>query len=382
MRLKYRYTILTCLFAISIQGQTIEVLMQNFNNDFVLTHAEMYEKEKQYTKPQGVEGQDYYVLPGGGLTTEDHNHVRIIDMSFTWINIITSQVKNDPSILNSFVNSNNFDFAAYILIASIFKIKLNAIEDSNISFILYYSNDDNFLRLSNSSSKINKKEDLLNIYWKEIKDSAVARIVSLVNIQYPIDKHLIYNTTTITSNFTEDKGGWRNNGKVSTTLEEGRLKVSNVDSSWEGVQRPLDELRIAPGQQLNISLDFDQGDTSANVRLYVQEQDAEGNHLSWNVINGKLQTRTYNYTYTIKTGHKAILRIDKSNTHLEETTHFYVDTIEVKLLDCTLDSDGDGTNDCEDRCPSIVGPSLGGVGFNNGCPFEVEHARDLLLPRN
>jgi hypothetical protein len=196
------------------------------------------------------------------------------------------------------------------------------------------------------------------------------------------DRNNAVNNTTITSNFTEDKGGWRNNGSVATTLEEGRLKVSNVDSSWEGIQRPLDELRIAPGQQLNISLDFDQGDTSANVRLYVQEQDAEGNHLSWNVINGKLQTRTYNYTYTIKTGHKAILRIDKSNTHLEETTHFYVDTIEVKLLDCTLDSDGDGTNDCEDRCPSIVGPSLGGVGFNNGCPFEVEHARDPLLPRN
>ena len=196
------------------------------------------------------------------------------------------------------------------------------------------------------------------------------------------DPNNAVNNTTITSNFTEDKGGWRNNGKVSTTLEEGRLKVSNVDSSWEGINRPLDALNIVPGQQLNISLDFDQGDTSANVRLYVQEQDAEGNHLSWNVINGKLQTRTYKYVYTIKAGYKAILRIDKDNTHLEETTHFYVDNIEVKLLDCTLDSDGDGYNDCEDRCPSIVGPSLGGVGFNNGCPFEVEHTRDPLLPRN
>lgn len=196
------------------------------------------------------------------------------------------------------------------------------------------------------------------------------------------DPNNAVNNTTITSNFTEDKGGWRNNGSVAATLEEGRLKVSNVDSSWEGINRPLDALNIVPGQQLNISLDFDQGDTSANVRLYVQEQDAEGNHLSWNVINGKLQTRTYKYVYTIKAGYKAILRIDKDNTHLEETTHFYVDNIEVKLLDCTLDSDGDGYNDCEDRCPSIVGPSLGGVGFNNGCPFEVEHTRDPLLPRN
>ena len=144
----------------------------------------------------------------------------------------------------------------------------------------------------------------------------------------------------------------------------------------------MDALNIAPGQQLNISLDFDQGDTQAGVRVYIQELDGEGNHILWNVFDSSTATGHHNYTYTIKTGHKAILRIDKDNTHLEETTHFYVDNIEVKLLDCTLDSDGDGYNDCEDRCPSIVGPSLGGVGFNNGCPFEVEHTRDPLLPRN
>lgn len=146
------------------------------------------------------------------------------------------------------------------------------------------------------------------------------------------DPNNAVNNTTITSNFTEDKGGWLNSGKVSTTLEEGRLKVSDVDSSWEGVRRPLDELRIAPGQQLNISFDFDRGNTQAGVRVYIQELDAEGNHILWNVFDSSTATGYHNYTYTIKTGHKAILRIDKDNTHLEETTYFYLDTVVITKI--------------------------------------------------
>lgn len=131
------------------------------------------------------------------------------------------------------------------------------------------------------------------------------------------------------SSFTVDKGGWIGNGSVTTTLENGRLKVSGVDSPWEGIKRPLDELVIEPGKKINISLEFDKGTTNANVRLYVQELKADGSHSSWNVINGDIQTGHYDYEYTIKAGYKAILRIDKSNTHLDETTEFYVDNIVV-----------------------------------------------------
>ncbi|MGY6649460.1 hypothetical protein [Wenyingzhuangia sp. IMCC45574] len=48
--------------------------------------------------------------------------------------------------------------------------------------------------------------------------------------------------------FETDKGGWLNNGSVTTTLDNDRLKVSNLDNPREGVKRPLDELTIAPNK--------------------------------------------------------------------------------------------------------------------------------------
>ena len=133
----------------------------------------------------------------------------------------------------------------------------------------------------------------------------------------------------IYSNFTSDRGGWVHNGTVTTTLEQGRLKVSGVDKAFEGVRRELSELTITPGKRLNISLNFYKGNTNANVRLYVQELSASGKHLSWNTLNGNLKTGIQSYSYTIKEGRKAVLRIDKNKTHLDQTTYFYVDNIVI-----------------------------------------------------
>jgi len=65
------------------------------------------------------------------------------------------------------------------------------------------------------------------------------------------------------------------------------------------------------------------------VRLYFQEIDANGNHLSWNVMEGDLQSGTSTYQHTVRAGRRLTLRIDKTNTHLNETTNFYVDQVTV-----------------------------------------------------
>lgn len=56
--------------------------------------------------------------------------------------------------------------------------------------------------------------------------------------------------------------------------------------------------------------------------MYFQEIDAAGKHLSQNVINGDLQSGISTHQHTVKAGRKLILRIDKTNTHLNETTNF------------------------------------------------------------
>lgn len=150
----------------------------------------------------------------------------------------------------------------------------------------------------------------------------------------PFNEDLIFTKTN--NSFTTDKGDWLNNGSVTTTLESGRLKVSDVNNNWEGVKKELTDLNIAAGKVLDISLDFDKGTTNANVRLYVEELNADGSHSSYNVINGNLTTGSYNYKYTIKNGAGAILRVDKNNTHQDETTHFYLDNTKVSIVTNTV----------------------------------------------
>jgi len=133
----------------------------------------------------------------------------------------------------------------------------------------------------------------------------------------------------IDSDFTNSMDGWEHNGNVTSEFINGSLKVT-VDSAWEGIKHSLDDLSVAPGDVFNVRLTFDKGTTQANIRLYFQELDANDNHLSWNVINGDLQTGNHhNYNYTVNAGSKLKLRIDKHNTHTQDVTHFFVDHVSV-----------------------------------------------------
>lgn len=130
------------------------------------------------------------------------------------------------------------------------------------------------------------------------------------------------------SDLTNDYDGWVHNGGVTSELINGTLKV-DVNLAWEGIKHELPDLTTSPGDVLDVKLDFDKGNTQANVRLYFQELDANGNHLSWNVMNGNLQTGYYEYSYTVNAASRLRLRIDKSNTHTGDLTSFYVKHVSV-----------------------------------------------------
>ena len=112
------------------------------------------------------------------------------------------------------------------------------------------------------------------------------------------------------SDFESDMDGWIHNGSVTSSFENSKLKV-NVNGSWEGIKHFLNDFIVNPGETYNVKLTFDKGNTTSNVRLYFQELDVNGNHVSWNTINGNLQTGFYDYNYTVKSGNRLALRIDK-----------------------------------------------------------------------
>jgi RHS repeat-associated protein len=131
------------------------------------------------------------------------------------------------------------------------------------------------------------------------------------------------------SNFTNSKDGWQNAGNVTSTLVNGRLKVS-VDSAWEGIKQNFNGgLNTSPGEEILINLKIDKGNTQSKIRILVQELDSNNNHISWNTVHHDLQTGSYSLNYTVNTGDKIKLKIDKVNTHTNDLTYFYVDHVIV-----------------------------------------------------
>ena len=199
MKFKYIYTILVCLLTTSIQSQTIETLMQNFNNDFVLTHAEMYEKQKEFVKPEGIEGVDYILIDGGPSMSEFPDHVRIVNMDSSWLSTMTNLITNDPSLIETYLNSNNHDFSSFLLLLHIFEVELiTSAERVTVKMILRDVLDDEgitYLR-NMPNSKIKTKEDLFNFFWQEEKVPHINRIIDVVNSQYSSDKHIVYSPSS------------------------------------------------------------------------------------------------------------------------------------------------------------------------------------------
>ncbi|WP_161634426.1 DUF6443 domain-containing protein, partial [Aquimarina pacifica] len=143
----------------------------------------------------------------------------------------------------------------------------------------------------------------------------------------------VYQNVVFTD-FANDLGGWTPKANTTAVLENGKIKVT-VDSAWEGIQYDLSEFSVEPMDLFKLSFDFDKGSTNANVRLYIRELDANGNHLGWNTLQSDLSTGTHEYFYTIKSANSIVIYIDKNDTYEDETTHFYVDEFKVTKVDNT-----------------------------------------------
>lgn len=64
------------------------------------------------------------------------------------------------------------------------------------------------------------------------------------------------------------------------------------------------------------------------MRLYIQELDANGNHLSWNIFYfGETKAGQQTFEYTIGKGSKAVFYIDKPNP--SDPLNFHLDNVNV-----------------------------------------------------
>ncbi|WP_298900948.1 RHS repeat-associated core domain-containing protein [uncultured Psychroserpens sp.] len=171
-----------------------------------------------------------------------------------------------------------------------------------------------------------RAERLKNVQWTFLANEPAGARRGNVRLSYsdPNDSY----QDILDSDLTNSYSGWVHNGAVTSELINGTLRV-DVNSAYEGIRNELPNLTVSPGDVLDITLVFDKGNTLSNVRLYFQELDANGNHLSWNTMDANLQTGTHNYTYTVNAANRLTLRIDKDNTNTGSLTSFYVDHVSV-----------------------------------------------------
>ncbi|WP_298900946.1 RHS repeat-associated core domain-containing protein [uncultured Psychroserpens sp.] len=171
-----------------------------------------------------------------------------------------------------------------------------------------------------------RAERLKNVQWTFLANEPAGARRGNIRLSYsdPNDSY----QDILDSDLTNSYNGWVHNGAVTSELTNGTLKV-DVNSAYEGIRNELPNLTVSPGDVLDITLVFDKGNTLSNVRLYFQELDANGNHLSWNTMDANLQTGTHSYTYTVNAANRLTLRIDKDNTNTSSLTSFYVDHVSV-----------------------------------------------------
>ncbi len=208
-----------------------------------------------------------------------------------------------------------------------FLIEKRFIYSQGINFIFYQ------IRLTFDIKKFRKS--------MKIKYSFLFSVIFFLGVIYVAhgqsqDQNYIKSTEYLETVLTEDDfissfGGWLENGSVNYSLENGRLKA-NVNTSWEGIKKPLSSFKTIAGKTLKIKIVFDKGNTSSNIRLYLEERNPSEELVSYNIKDSNLQSGTHNYTHTMNhSGNSLIFRIDKDNTNTSVETYFHVDYISLKV---------------------------------------------------
>ncbi|MCD2257593.1 DUF6443 domain-containing protein [Psychroserpens luteolus] len=255
---------------------------------------------------------DYEYDDNGNMVKDRNKSIPLI--SYNHLNLPT-QVK---------VNYSNTEKIDYIYDATGLKLKKVVDDNGNITTTEYAGNyiyENSVLKFFSHPEGYVEPNGVSYEYVYQYKDH-----LGNIRLSYsdPNDSY----QDILDSDLTNSYNGWVHNGVVTSELTNGTLRV-DVDNQFEGIKNELPDLTVAPGDVLDITLEFDKGTTQSSVRLYFQELDANGNHLSWNTIDSNLQTGTHVYTYTVNAANKLTLRIDKDNTNTSSLTSFYVDHVSV-----------------------------------------------------
>jgi hypothetical protein len=151
------------------EAQNIEDLLRDFNNLNAVSNSETY-TERIVTKNNYVNAL--------------HDRIRMKDVDLVWLNNITNLIQNNPNILNSYLESDTYDFTAFILLLEIYDIELMSLDEKTIINSIYgHVFNDSILDILNNNSQITTtSQSLFDTYWNEIRDESIARVKSIVGI--------------------------------------------------------------------------------------------------------------------------------------------------------------------------------------------------------
>ncbi len=165
-----KYIIVITLYILamfSASAQSIESLMKGYDNSYALEHMELYTKE---------ENKLYH----GGMRSDFHRSIRIINVDDIWLQNITSLIEQDPSVLYPYLdNSSTQNLAAYILLASIFDyympptdsgdaLKPEAVDLNILKRFTPQEDIDEYAEKTNIPAGQDPFEHMINSEWSEI----------------------------------------------------------------------------------------------------------------------------------------------------------------------------------------------------------------------
>lgn len=153
-------------------SQDINSLMSDFTNEEALSNSEFYSRYEEYVKTDGV----VYVensLADRGLPF--NNRIKLQDSyDSEWLDTISVLIKNNPSLLDSFLESNTHDIAAFILLMHLYDIDILMSDISPAISALYERvNDDTRIQKIISKGRFTSKTSIINYFWSPIKVKAV-----------------------------------------------------------------------------------------------------------------------------------------------------------------------------------------------------------------
>lgn len=165
--------IIIVLFAVfnKLNAQTIDQLMQGYDNLYALEHIELF------TKPQNEVNYDIY---GELAPPKHHRSLKIINVDTSWLQNITNLVKQDPTILYSYLDGDTQNLAAYILLLHSLDIDMPQMgqgfqETANLNLLKLHVLDSNYLPRYKAYKNTPVGQDpakyVLNTIWKEIANN-------------------------------------------------------------------------------------------------------------------------------------------------------------------------------------------------------------------